>query len=174
MSILLSIRHFLCRPRHRPQRALKDGFGKTVVSWDMPKSCRCPSLDSCQKLTLDPQGSWPCSAPSRWSCVPSRRYGAVSSDDPIQNIGAPLKEEIRGTGKVTCSTFNVQSSVKVTEERSKLNNQTCSRNPILGVFTMHMVATKRCSHEEKSNESARQVEFPVTMQSTQNYSDAIH
>ena len=38
------------------------------VSWQLPEEVR-----------VDPQGSWSCSTPSRWSCDPSRRYGEVSS-----------------------------------------------------------------------------------------------
>ena len=34
-------------------------------SWQLPEA-----------VPVDPQGSWSCSAPSRWSCVPSRRFGA--------------------------------------------------------------------------------------------------
>ena len=32
------------------QRALRDGFGEAVVACDMPKSCKLPSLVSCQKI----------------------------------------------------------------------------------------------------------------------------
>ena len=31
------------------QGALKDGFGEAVVAYDMPESCKFPSLDSCQR-----------------------------------------------------------------------------------------------------------------------------
>ena len=34
------------------QGALKDGSGETVVACDMPKPCKFPSLDSCQKRFL--------------------------------------------------------------------------------------------------------------------------
>ena len=43
-SLMLSIQHFLC--------TLKDGFGEAVVACDMPKPCKFPSLDSCQKRFL--------------------------------------------------------------------------------------------------------------------------
>ena len=51
---LMSIQHFLCRPRRRPPSmvALKDGFGEAVVVCDMPEPCKFPSLDSCQKKFL--------------------------------------------------------------------------------------------------------------------------
>ena len=49
--LMLSIHHFLCRPR-RCHGVLKDGFGEAVVACDMPKSCKFPSLDSCQKRFL--------------------------------------------------------------------------------------------------------------------------
>ena len=47
-SLMLSIQHFLCRPRRRPtiQSALKDGFGEVVVAYDMPEPCQLPSPDS--------------------------------------------------------------------------------------------------------------------------------
>ena len=35
-----------------PQGALKDGFGESVVTRDMPEPCKFPSLDSCQKRFL--------------------------------------------------------------------------------------------------------------------------
>ena len=35
---------------------------------------------------MDPQGSWFCSAPSRWSCAPSRRNGEVSSCTCFENL----------------------------------------------------------------------------------------
>ena len=38
------------------------------VTWQLP-----------EEVPVDPQGSWSCSAPSRWSCAPCRRYGEVSS-----------------------------------------------------------------------------------------------
>ena len=34
------------------QGALKDGFGEAVMVCDMPKPCKFPSLDSCQKRFL--------------------------------------------------------------------------------------------------------------------------
>ena len=53
---------------------LKDGFGKAVMACDMPEPWKILPLDRCQKeVPVNPQGSWSCSAPSRWSCVPSRR-----------------------------------------------------------------------------------------------------
>ena len=36
-------------------------------------SCQLP-----EEVPVDPQGSWSCSAPSRWSCAPSRRCGEVT------------------------------------------------------------------------------------------------
>ena len=53
-SLMLSIQHFLCRPRRRPtiQSALKDGFGEVVVAYDMPEPCKFWSLDCCQKRFL--------------------------------------------------------------------------------------------------------------------------
>ena len=37
------------------------------------------SLQLPEEVPVDPQGSWSCSTPSRWSCTPSRRCGEVSS-----------------------------------------------------------------------------------------------
>ena len=34
------------------QGSLKDGFGQASVACDMPKPCKFPSLDSCQKRFL--------------------------------------------------------------------------------------------------------------------------
>ena len=43
------------------------------------RTMQVPSLDSCQKgVPVDPQGSWSCSAPNRWSCALSRRCREVS------------------------------------------------------------------------------------------------
>ena len=59
-SLMLSIRHYICRPAlHLPttasstlQGALKDGFGEAVLACDMPESCKFQSLDGCQKRSL--------------------------------------------------------------------------------------------------------------------------
>ena len=34
------------------QGALTDGFGESVVAWNMPEPCKFPSLDSCQRRFL--------------------------------------------------------------------------------------------------------------------------
>ena len=80
-SLISSIQHFLCRPRRPPsfkvpwtmilKRLSSRVTCRTMqvfVSWQLPEG-----------VPLDPQGSWFCSAPSRWSCAPSRRRGEVSS-----------------------------------------------------------------------------------------------
>ena len=53
-SLMLSIQHFLCRPRVSPipEDAVKDGFGETVMVCDMLEPCKFPSLGSCQKRFL--------------------------------------------------------------------------------------------------------------------------
>ena len=53
-SLMLSIQHFRCRPRHRPPSKMprKDSFGEAVVACGMPEPCKFPSLDSCQKRFL--------------------------------------------------------------------------------------------------------------------------
>ena len=43
-SLMLSIHHFLCRPRRRPP-----SIGEAAVACDMPGPCKFPSQDSCQK-----------------------------------------------------------------------------------------------------------------------------
>ena len=50
-SSVLSIQHFLCKPRRRPPSKvpLKDGFGEAVVACDMSEPCKFLTLDSCQK-----------------------------------------------------------------------------------------------------------------------------
>ena len=50
-SLMLSVQHFLCRPRRRPpsRGALKDGFGEAVVACDVHEPCKFPSVASCQK-----------------------------------------------------------------------------------------------------------------------------
>ena len=72
------------------QGALKDGFWRgcrgvwhartmqVSVSWQLP-----------EEVPVDPQGSWSCSAPSRWSCAPSRTCGEVSSCTWFRKPGAP-------------------------------------------------------------------------------------
>ena len=80
-SLMLSNQHFLCRPR----RFLPSKMPWKVVLERLSWRVTCKNLqvsDSWQmpeKVSVDPQGSWPYSAPSRWSCGPSRRYGEVSS-----------------------------------------------------------------------------------------------
>ena len=48
--LMLSIHHFMTSPTF--QGVLKYGFGEAVVACDMPKRCKFPSLDSCQKRFL--------------------------------------------------------------------------------------------------------------------------
>ena len=50
-SLMLSIQHFLCRPRRRlPSKvAPRNGFGEAVVARAMPEPYQFPSRDSCQK-----------------------------------------------------------------------------------------------------------------------------
>ena len=40
-----------------------------------------------EEVPLDPQGSWSCSAPNRWSFAPSRRCGEVSSGTGFRKPG---------------------------------------------------------------------------------------
>ena len=64
-SLVLSIQHFLCRPRNTSptlQFALKDGFGE--LSWRVT----CPNMrvfvswQLSEKTFVGPQGGWSCSA----------------------------------------------------------------------------------------------------------------
>ena len=49
-SLMLSIQQFFYDPGvAHPPGALKDGSGEAVMTCDMPKLCRFPSLGSCQK-----------------------------------------------------------------------------------------------------------------------------
>ena len=80
-SLMLSIHHFLCRPWRRPPfeapwRAVLERLSWHVtcpntmqasVSWQLPG-----------KVTVDSQGSWPCSALSRRSYALRGRCGDVS------------------------------------------------------------------------------------------------
>ena len=53
-SLMLSIQHFLCRPRRRlPSKvAPRNGFGEAVVARAMSEPGKFLSLDSCQKRFL--------------------------------------------------------------------------------------------------------------------------
>ena len=80
-TMMLSIQCFLCWPWHRlfpmsPEGRFWRGchgvwHAQTMqvsISWQLPV-----------EVPVDPQGSWSCSAPSCWSCAPSRRCRRVSS-----------------------------------------------------------------------------------------------
>ena len=49
-SWMLSIKHFLCVVH--PPRCSEGGFGEAVIACDMPRPCKFPSLDNCQKRSL--------------------------------------------------------------------------------------------------------------------------
>ena len=53
-SLMLSIQHFLCHPRHCPPSMVpwRMVSGEAVVACDMPEPCKFPSSDSCQKRFL--------------------------------------------------------------------------------------------------------------------------
>ena len=52
--LMLSIQHFLCRPRRRPPCNVprRMVLERLFVVCDMPEPCKFPSLDSCQKRFL--------------------------------------------------------------------------------------------------------------------------
>ena len=88
-SLMLSIQHFLCRPRRRPQfmmpwrmfwrccHGVRHARTMQVfLSWQLP-----------EKVPVDPQGSWSCSALSFWSCALSRRHGEISLCAWFENLG---------------------------------------------------------------------------------------
>ena len=90
-SLMLSIQHFLCRSRCRlpcrvPWRKVLER-----LTWGVT----CPNHASFCLLTVarrvDPQGRWSCSAPSRWSCAPSRRCREVSSGIWFRRPGSFFK-----------------------------------------------------------------------------------
>ena len=90
-SLMLSIQHFLYRSRRRlpcrvPWRKVLER-----LSWGVT----CPNHASFSLLTVarrvDPQGRWSCSAPSRWSCAPSRRCREVSSGIWFRRPGSFFK-----------------------------------------------------------------------------------
>ena len=69
----------------------KNGFGEAVLVCDMLKPCKFFSWQLQEEVPVDQQGSWSCSAPSHWSCVPSRRCGEVSSGTWFQNSASASK-----------------------------------------------------------------------------------
>ena len=69
---MLSIQHFLCRPRRRPLSKLPWRMVLERLSWHVT----CPKHARFRLLTGARRG---CSAPIRWSCAQRRRCGEVSS-----------------------------------------------------------------------------------------------
>ena len=71
-SSISSADYGVARPPRSPEEWFWRGFrsvwhARTMqvsVSWQLP-----------EEMPVDPQASWSCPAPSRWSCAPSRRYG---------------------------------------------------------------------------------------------------
>ena len=61
------------------QGAPKDGFGEAVVVWHAQTMQVSVSRQLPEEVPVDSHKSWSCSAPSHWSCAPSRRYGEVTS-----------------------------------------------------------------------------------------------
>ena len=59
----LSILHFLCRPRRGSPSKLS--WRATCLNYASFSLLQLP-----QKVPVDPQESWACSAPSHWSCAP--------------------------------------------------------------------------------------------------------
>ena len=57
--------------------------------WTMQVSA---SLQLSEEVPVDPQGGWSCSAPSRWSCAPSRSCGKVSSGTSFPKVDTFFSE----------------------------------------------------------------------------------
>ena len=71
------------------QSALKDDFGEAVLAYVICPSHAGPVFRRLpDEVPVDPQGSWSCSAHSRWSCAPSRRYGEVSIGTRFRKPGS--------------------------------------------------------------------------------------
>ena len=58
------------------------------ISWQLP-----------EEVPVGPQGSWSFSAPSRWTCAPSRRWWEFSSGTWFWKPGPFSQSESRGTYK---------------------------------------------------------------------------
>ena len=91
-SLTLSIQLTMALPTLKG--ALKNGFGEAAVAWDMPEPYKFPSP---AEVLVDPQGSCSCSAPSRLSCAPIRRYGEVSSYTSFRKPGPFLQSQQEGS-----------------------------------------------------------------------------
>ena len=80
-SLMLSIQHFLCRPWHRHSQRCPEGlFWRGCRGVWYAQTMRVSISGQLQEeVPVDQQGSWSCSAPSRWSCTPSRRCWEASS-----------------------------------------------------------------------------------------------
>ena len=87
--------HFLCQPQRCspfkvPWRTILEGLSGHVT---------CPNCTSFHLLTVakrgswGPQGSWSCSAPSHWSCAPSRKFKEASSSTWLQKPGSCFQRQ---------------------------------------------------------------------------------
>ena len=56
------------------------------VTWQLP-----------EEVPVNLQGSWPCSAPSSWSCAPSRRYRKASSGTWFRKPGSFFQSQRAGS-----------------------------------------------------------------------------
>ena len=72
-SLMLSIQHFLCRPRRHPPSKVPWRMVLERLSWRV-------TLPVVRRDSADPQGSGSCSAPSRWSCAANKRREEFSSE----------------------------------------------------------------------------------------------
>ena len=78
-------RPLIVRPPRCPKRRFWTGCSgvwhartmQVSVSWQFP-----------EEVPVDPQGSWSCPAPSRWSCAPSKRCGEVSPGTSFRKPGS--------------------------------------------------------------------------------------
>ena len=87
---MLSIQFFLCRPYHCPPSKVPWSMVLERLVWCVT----CPNHTSfclwqlSEEVPVHPRGSWSCSAPSYWSCGPSRRCGKVSLGTWFRRLGS--------------------------------------------------------------------------------------
>ena len=89
--LMMSIQHFLCQPWCHPPSKVTWRMVLGRLSWRVT----CPNHASFRLLTVARRGSygsWSCSAPSHWSCTPSRKYREVSSWTWFQKPGSFFSE----------------------------------------------------------------------------------
>ena len=92
-SLMLSIQHFLCRPRRCSPYKVPRGMVLEGLVWRVT----CPNHASFRLLTVARGGSCGGSAPSRWSCAPSSRYVEISSGTWFRKLGSFFQSQQAGS-----------------------------------------------------------------------------